>query len=132
MVRELEHGTDDAAGSVPFNILLLRILSRASSISLNAPPFEVDGLVCGNDVMAIGARDAAVRLLGRQVPGDLAIVGQDGIAMAGWECHDPTTLVLDQVAFIDAIVGLIEPHETSNGAASTTVVAYTVRWGSTA
>jgi DNA-binding LacI/PurR family transcriptional regulator len=89
-------------------------------------------LVCGNDVMAIGARDAAVRLLGRQVPGDLAIVGQDGIAMAGWECHDLTTLVLDQVAFIDAIVGLIEPHETSNGAASTTVVTYTVRWGSTA
>ena len=93
---------------------------------------KVDGLVCGNDVMAIGARDAAVRLLGRQVPGDLAIVGQDGIAMAGWECHDLTTLVLDQVAFIDAIVGLIEPHETSNGAASTTVVTYTVRWGSTA
>ena len=93
---------------------------------------RVDALVCGNDVMAIGARDAAVRLLGRQVPGDLAIVGQDGIAMTGWECHDLTTLVLDQVAFIDAIVGLIERHETSNGAASTTVVKCTARWGSTA
>ena len=43
---------------------------------------KVDALVCGNDVMAIGARDAAIRLLKLQVPGDLAIVGQDGIAMA--------------------------------------------------
>ena len=93
---------------------------------------RVDALVCGNDVMAIGARDAAVRLLGRQVPGDLAIVGQDGIAMTGWECHDLTTLALDQVVFIDAIVELIERHEAGDGAASTTVIKCTARWGSTA
>ncbi|MFZ0506444.1 MAG: LacI family DNA-binding transcriptional regulator [Chthoniobacterales bacterium] len=93
---------------------------------------KVDALVCGNDIMAIGARDAAVRLLGRQVPGDLAIVGQDGIAMAGWECHDLTTLALDQVAFIDAIVELVERQETDNTAASTTVMKCTARWGSTA
>ena len=93
---------------------------------------KVDALVCGNDVMAIGARDAAVRLLGRQVPSDLAIVGQDGIAMAGWECHDLTTLALDQVVFIDAIVELIERHEAGDGAASTTVIKCTARWGSTA
>jgi DNA-binding LacI/PurR family transcriptional regulator len=93
---------------------------------------KVDALVCGNDVMAIGARDAAVRLLGRQVPGDLAIVGQDGIAMAGWECHDLTTLALDQGAFIDAVVELIERQETGNDTASTAVVKGKARWGSTA
>jgi DNA-binding LacI/PurR family transcriptional regulator len=93
---------------------------------------KVDALVCGNDVMAIGARDAAVHLFSRQVPGDLAIVGQDGIAMAGWECHDLTTLALEQVAFINAIVELIEQDETSNFAASTTVIKCTARWGSTA
>ena len=93
---------------------------------------KVDALVCGNDVMAIGSRDAAVRLLGRQVPGDLAIVGQDGIAMASWGCHDLTTLVLDQVACIDAIVELIERQETGNGTASMTVIKCTARWGSTA
>jgi DNA-binding LacI/PurR family transcriptional regulator len=93
---------------------------------------KIDALVCGNDVMAIGARDAAVRLLGRQVPRDLAIVGQDGIPMAGWECHDLTTLALDQAAFIDAIVDLIERQETDNSAASTTVMKCTARWGSTA
>ena len=70
--------------------------------------------------------------LGRQVPGDLAIVGQDGIAMAAWECHDLTTLALDQVALIDAIVQLVERQETDNTAASTTVMKCTARWGSTA
>ena len=92
---------------------------------------EVDALVCGNDVMAIGARDAAVRLLARHVPGDLAIVGQDGIAMSGWKCHELTTIALDNVALVDAIVQLIERHETSDGAAPTTVIKCTARWGST-
>ena len=82
--------------------------------------------------MAIGARDAAIRLLDRCVPGDLAIVGQDGIEMAGWECHDLTTLALDPVAFIDAIMQLIERKATGDGAASTTAIKCTVRWGSTA
>jgi DNA-binding LacI/PurR family transcriptional regulator len=82
--------------------------------------------------MAMGALDAAMRLLGRQVPGDLAIVGQDGIAMAAWECHDLTTLALDQAAFIDAIVDLIERQETDNIVTSTTVMECNPRWGSTA
>jgi len=93
---------------------------------------KIDALICGNDVMAMGALDAAMRLLGRQVPGDLAIVGQDGIAMAAWECHDLTTLALDQAAFIDAIVDLIERQETDNIVTSTTVMECNPRWGSTA
>ncbi len=92
---------------------------------------KVDALVCGNDVMAIGARDAAIRLLNRNVPGDLAIVGQDGITMASWECHDLTSLALDQVAFIDAIVQLIERRETGHGETPTIVLKCTARWGST-
>jgi DNA-binding LacI/PurR family transcriptional regulator len=92
---------------------------------------KIDALVCGNDVMAIGARDAAIRLFKRNVPGDLAIVGQDGIAMAAWECHDLTTLELDQVALIDAILQLIESHETGSGAAPTILVKCRARWGST-
>jgi DNA-binding LacI/PurR family transcriptional regulator len=92
---------------------------------------KVDALVCGNDVMAIGARDAAIRLLKLQVPGNLAIVGQDGIAMARWGCHDLTTLALDQVALIDAIEQIIVRHETDNGAAPTIVIKCTARWGST-
>jgi DNA-binding LacI/PurR family transcriptional regulator len=69
------------------------------------------------DVMAIGARDAAISLLNRHVPGDLAIVGQEGITMGSWEWNDLTSLALDHVAFIDAIVQLIERRETRDGAA---------------
>jgi DNA-binding LacI/PurR family transcriptional regulator len=92
---------------------------------------KVDALVCGNDVMAIGARDAATRLLNRHVPADLAIVGQDGISMAGWACHDLTTLALDQIALVDAIIHLMERHETENDASPTIVIKCTARWGST-
>jgi hypothetical protein len=46
--------------------------------------------------------------------------------MARWECHDLTTLALDHVAFIDAIVQLVEKRETGDGAASTTVIKWTL------
>jgi DNA-binding LacI/PurR family transcriptional regulator len=92
---------------------------------------RLDTLVCGNDVMAIGVRDAACRLLGRTVPGDLAIVGHDGIAMAGWECHDLTTVALDHVAFVEAIVQLIERNDSDQGKTRTIVLDCTVRWGGT-
>jgi DNA-binding LacI/PurR family transcriptional regulator len=93
---------------------------------------KLDALVCGNDVMAIGARDAARHVLGRDVPGDLALIGQDGIAMAAWECHDLTTLAMDHVAFVDAIVGLIESDDAIPVTARTIVMNCSVRWGSTA
>jgi DNA-binding LacI/PurR family transcriptional regulator len=92
---------------------------------------KIDALVCGNDVMAIGARDAATRLLDLQVPGDLAIVGQDGISMADWECHNLTTLALDSTAFIDAMMQLIQRQENGSAAASTIVVKCAARWGAT-
>ena len=37
--------------------------------------------------------------------------------MASWECNDLTSLALDHVAFIDAIVQLIERRETRDGTA---------------
>lgn len=92
---------------------------------------KIDALVCGNDVMAIGARDAAIRLLDLQVPSDLAIVGQDGISMADWECHNLTTLALDSAAFIDAMMQLVQRQENGSGASSTIVVKCTARWGAT-
>ena len=50
----------------------------------------VDALVCGNDMLAIGALDAA-RALGRKVPEDLSIVGFDGSEAARWESYRLTT-----------------------------------------
>jgi len=92
---------------------------------------KVDAVVCGNDVMAIGVKDAATRVLGKRVPDELAIIGQDGIAMAAWESHDLTTMALDQSAFIDNIVGLIERDLAEEPEPKTVVLDYKVRWGST-
>lgn len=92
---------------------------------------KVDAVICGNDVMAIGLRDAATRVLGKRVPEDLAIVGQDGIAMAAWESHDLTTLALDQHAFIAAILRLIDRQRSDENEPSTVTLTYTVRWGAT-
>jgi DNA-binding LacI/PurR family transcriptional regulator len=91
----------------------------------------VDAVICGNDVMAIGMRDAATRVLGRRVPEDLAIVGQDGIAMVAWESHDLTTLALDLHAFIATILRLIELQRSDGNEPSTATLTYTVRWGAT-
>lgn len=93
---------------------------------------KVDAIICGNDVMAIGARDAAKRVLGLNTPGDLAIVGQDGIAMAAWDSNDLTTLALDHVAFIDAVVELIDRHDTDIESAHSINLTCQPRWGSTA
>ncbi|MFC5756042.1 MULTISPECIES: LacI family DNA-binding transcriptional regulator [unclassified Rhizobium] len=93
---------------------------------------KVDAIICGNDVMAIGARDAARRVLGKNTPEDIAIVGQDGIAMAAWDCNDLTTLSLDHVAFMDAVVEVIERHEAGDEGPHSITLACTPRWGSTA
>ena len=48
--------------------------------------------VCANDVMAIGCMDAARFDLGLTVPGDLSVVGFDGVAPSTWASHRVTTI----------------------------------------
>lgn len=69
----------------------------------SVPP---DAILCGNDAMAIGALSAA-RRLGRDVPGDVAISGFDGIAAAGWETCALTTVDVDVAALADNALGLL-------------------------
>lgn len=47
------------------------------------------------------------RVLRKRVPEDVAIIDQDCIAMAAWECHHITTMALDNVEFIDQVIRLI-------------------------
>jgi DNA-binding LacI/PurR family transcriptional regulator len=51
-----------------------------------------DAVVCANDVMALGCMDAARQDLKLRVPGDLSVVGFDGVAPAGWRSYGLTTL----------------------------------------
>lgn len=57
-------------------------------LDLAEPP---DALFCVNDVLALGARDAA-RVRGVDVPGKLWIIGYDDIEMSAWPAFDLTTV----------------------------------------
>lgn len=91
-----------------------------------------DAIIGGNDVMAIGARDAAVKAFSRRVPEDIAIIGQDGIDMAAWESHDLTTLAIDKAGAIEAAIKIILAGSEPDAPAVSVPLECTVRWGSTA
>ena len=52
----------------------------------------LDALVCANDLMAIGAIDAARHRFGIDVPGALSVVGFDGVAPAAWASYRVSTV----------------------------------------
>ncbi|MDF2621646.1 MAG: LacI family transcriptional regulator [Xanthobacteraceae bacterium] len=51
-----------------------------------------DAIFCISDVMAIGALEAARRVLGLRVPDDVSIVGFDDIPSAAWPSYGLTTV----------------------------------------
>jgi LacI family transcriptional regulator len=57
-------------------------------LELGSPP---DAIFCVNDVLAMGAIDAA-RALGVRIPEDLWIVGYDDIELASWGAYELTTI----------------------------------------
>jgi DNA-binding LacI/PurR family transcriptional regulator len=77
-------------------------------VSLPEPP---TGIICSNDLMAIGViREAEAH--GLRVPGDLSVVGFDGIEAASWN-EPPLTTVeqpIDEIAetAVRALRSLIE------------------------
>jgi LacI family transcriptional regulator len=80
---------------------------------------RIDGLVCGNDLIAIGVLDAAEEL-GLSVPTDLAITGFDDISVATVSrpalttIRQPTTEVIDSA--IDLLLALIDDSTDSSSA----------------
>ncbi len=67
---------------------------------------KLDAIICANDLMAIGAIDAA-RARGLQVPGDVSIVGFDGVAPAGWDSYRLTTIRQPVRRMSEAAVSMI-------------------------
>jgi DNA-binding LacI/PurR family transcriptional regulator len=53
---------------------------------------QPDALICANDLMAIGAIDAAREEFKLAVPGELSIVGFDGVGPAQWPSYRLTTI----------------------------------------
>jgi LacI family transcriptional regulator len=67
-------------------------LAAAHSLFDESP--RPTAIVCGNDVLALGALSAA-RQRGLRVPEDLTVVGFDDIAVAGWPIVNLTTVRVD-------------------------------------
>lgn len=63
----------------------------AAAKRLLAAGSRPDSIFCANDLLALGALDAARREFGLGVPEDLSIVGFDDISMAAWPSHALTT-----------------------------------------
>lgn len=64
-------------------------------------------ILCANDMMACGALDAARHDMGLAVPGDIAIVGFDGLAQASWASYDLVTIRQPTRAMVDAAVDML-------------------------
>ncbi|WP_158234133.1 LacI family DNA-binding transcriptional regulator [Oceaniglobus indicus] len=67
----------------------------------------IDAVFCANDIIAIGAMDAARGSLGLSIPDDLSVIGFDDIAMASWPSHDLTTVRQPMNAMIDRVMSEI-------------------------
>jgi LacI family transcriptional regulator len=78
---------------------------------LMAQPVPPTAVFCANDVIALGAMNAA-KALDVDIPGDLTVIGFDDIAMAGWELFSLTTVGqnMDQLArhAVERLVGRID------------------------
>jgi LacI family transcriptional regulator len=84
-------------------------------LDLPDPPTAI---FCGNDVIALGALDAA-RRRGIAVPGALSVVGFDDIALAGWESFRLSTVRQPLAAMaLEAVRALVARVEgTADGPA---------------
>lgn len=71
-------------------------------------------LFCANDVIAIGALDAA-RKMGIDVPGELSIIGVDDIPMASWSMISLTT-VRQPIGEIGAMAAKLVSEAVAKGA----------------
>jgi len=88
---------------------------HAAGMRLCARRDRPDAIFCANDVLAIGALDAARIGHGLGVPRDLSIIGFDGAPMAAWAGNDLTTVALRIEAMVESTVELlmraIEDHK---------------------
>jgi DNA-binding LacI/PurR family transcriptional regulator len=68
---------------------------------------KLDAVICANDLMAIGAVDAARHDFGRDVPGEASVVGFDGVGPATWESYKLTTIRQPVRRMTDAAVTML-------------------------
>jgi DNA-binding LacI/PurR family transcriptional regulator len=67
-------------------------------------PVKPEAVFCANDIVAIGAMDAAQCELDLSVPNDVSVIGFDDIVMASWPSHQLTTMRQPVNAMIDLVM----------------------------
>jgi DNA-binding LacI/PurR family transcriptional regulator len=67
----------------------------------------LDAVICANDLMAIGAVDAARHDFARAVPDSVSIVGFDGVGPATWQSYQLTTIRQPVRRMTDAAVTML-------------------------
>ena len=72
-------------------------------------------IICGNDVVALGALNAA-RELGLAVPADVSVIGFDDLPVASWPIIQLTTVAFDLDAMARAAAGLLVERLESGAA----------------
>ncbi|MEM9709652.1 MAG: LacI family DNA-binding transcriptional regulator [Pseudomonadota bacterium] len=81
-----------------------RAAEAARAIMAEAKP---DAIFVGNDVMAFAVMDTLRFELGLDVPGDVAVIGYDDVAMASWPAYDLSTVRQPADAMVEATVELL-------------------------
>ncbi|WP_188109757.1 LacI family DNA-binding transcriptional regulator [Pseudohalioglobus sediminis] len=66
-----------------------------------------DAIICANDVMAFGAMDELRYRLDYDVPGDVSVVGFDGVRAAAWASFDLATVVQPVESMAEAAVSML-------------------------
>ncbi|KWX57110.1 LacI family DNA-binding transcriptional regulator [Mycobacterium sp. NAZ190054] len=84
---------------------------RCTSLLLESPT-PPTAIFCGNDVIALGALNAA-RARGRHVGRDLSIIGFDDIDQASWELIDLTTIRCDLTQMAQTAADLVVDRITA-------------------
>jgi DNA-binding LacI/PurR family transcriptional regulator len=74
---------------------------------------------CVNDLMALGAMDAAKRVLGAKVPSDIAFVGFDNLEQGSWEAYQLTSVqqpINEMISYtFNYLTNKIDSADTSGG-----------------
>lgn len=82
--------------------------SGASALDeLMRAPAKPDAVICANDLMALGAIDAARHQFGLSLPEDLSVVGFDGVSPAAWPSYRLTTIRQPVRRMTDAAVTML-------------------------
>ncbi len=66
-----------------------------------------DAIICANDMMAFGAMDELRFHLELDVPGDVSVVGFDGVRVAAWSSFDLATVVQPVESMAEAAVSML-------------------------